>query len=375
MSSPPSHRVVFLDWMRGVAAIIMLQGHTFDAFASEEARKGSPFIFSQFFGGEAAAIFLLLTGVTFGLGMNRRQNLPPWQRVKTALRRARYLFVLAVLFRLQSWLFGMPHNDWRNLLKVDVLNVMGATAALLSLLAIANGVQRVRWAALAGVAIAAASPLVSGLETGGVPVWLRDYFIPGTLNFGIFPWGSYLAFGVAVGSMIPLVERSSWNRVMQWSALVGFGMILGGQYFSNLPFSIYANSDFWLNSPGLVACKLGVAMLLGSAAFLWTEFLSTGWSWVQQLGTTSLVVYWVHIELVYGRWFGVYQRELTAAGCVAISLALIVAMVGLSVAVKRIEWGKMLRGIGLPIPGKPVPVYSLPAADRLRERTRKRAGY
>jgi len=374
MNSASSHRIVFLDWMRGVAAIIMLQGHTFDAFAKPETRNGAAFIFSQFFGGEAAAIFLLLTGVTFGLGMNRRQHLPPVQRIVAALKRARYLFLLAVLFRLQSWLFSMPHADWRTLLKVDILNLMGATAALLSVLAIANGVQRVRWAVLAGTAIAAASPLVSGLDTSSAPGWLRDYFVPGVVNFGIFPWGAFLAFGVAVGSMIPLVERSAWNRVMQWSALAGFGMVLGGQYFANLPFSIYQNSDFWLNSPALVACKLGVAMLLGAGAFLWTEFASVGWSWVQQLGTTSLIVYWVHVELVYGRWFSGLQQQLTTGACLAFAAALIVAMVGLSVAVKRIEWAQMLRKIGIPVPGKPVPVYSLAVAEASHDWTRRRAG-
>ena len=363
--------------MRGVAAIIMLQGHTFDAFANAEARNGSAFIFSQFFGGEAAAIFLLLTGVTFGLGMNRREHLPPLRRVWAALRRARYLFALAVLFRLQSWLFSMPHSDWRSLLKVDILNLMGAAAALLSVLALANGLQRVRWAALAGVSIAALAPLVSGMGTavtGSSPDWLRDYFVPGVANFGIFPWGAFLAFGVAVGSLIPLVERGAWNRVMQWSALVGFGLLLGGQYFSNLPYSVYANSEFWLNSPALVACKLGVAMLLGAFAFLWTEFLSTGWSWVQQLGTTSLVVYWVHVELVYGQWFSRYKLQFTTGACMAFAAILIVAMVGVSVAVKRIEWARMLRSIGIPLPGKPVPVLSLSLAEAAPERARRRAG-
>ena len=161
MSTSSSQRVVFLDWMRGVAAIIMLQGHTFDAFASPEARQGAAYIFSQFFGGEAAAIFLLLTGVTYGLGMNRRQHLPPLQRVLAALKRARYLFLLAVLFRLQSWIFSMPDSNWHSLLKVDVLNLMGAMAALISFLALFSGVQRVRWAAFTGVMVAVLSPIVS----------------------------------------------------------------------------------------------------------------------------------------------------------------------------------------------------------------------
>jgi uncharacterized membrane protein len=35
-------RVTFIDWMRGVAALIMLQGHTFDAFLRTAAAHGSP---------------------------------------------------------------------------------------------------------------------------------------------------------------------------------------------------------------------------------------------------------------------------------------------------------------------------------------------
>ena len=145
MRSTPSNRVVFLDWLRGLAAVIMIQGHVFDAFTRPESRNGALFIYSQFFGGEAAAIFLLLTGITFALGMNLREELPPWRRVTTALRRARYLFLLAVIFRLQNWIFDYPRSHATDLLKVDILNLMGVAAALLAVLALANGIQRVRW--------------------------------------------------------------------------------------------------------------------------------------------------------------------------------------------------------------------------------------
>ncbi len=158
---PVRSRIVFLDWLRGLAAIVMLQGHTFDSLLKPELREQPAFIFSQFFGGQAAAIFLFLTGITFGLGMNRRDDLPAWRRVTGALRRARYLFLLAIAFRLQMWIFAWPHQPWTNLLRVDVLNLMGATAALLSVTALAHGMQRLRWAVLAGVALAALAPVMS----------------------------------------------------------------------------------------------------------------------------------------------------------------------------------------------------------------------
>jgi uncharacterized membrane protein len=319
----------------------MIQGHTFDAFASPAARKGSAFILSQFLGGEAAAIFLILTGVTYALGMNRREDLPPWRRVTAALRRARYLFLLAVVFRVQNWIFDYPRSHTSDLLKVDILNLMGATACLLALLALANGINRVRWALVAGVAIACVSPLMSMLPASAVHYGIRNYFVPNYDGFSIFPWGAFFAFGVAAGSVIPLVRRPDWNRTMQWCALLGFALLLGGQYFSNLPYSIYPSSDFWLNSPGLIFCKIGVAMLLGSAAFLWTEYLSTGWSFVRQLGTTSLVVYWTHVELEYGRLAADYRQTFGPFGTFLVALVMVVLMLGVSLAFRRIPWHRI----------------------------------
>jgi heparan-alpha-glucosaminide N-acetyltransferase-like protein len=338
---PVRSRIVFLDWLRGLAAIVMLQGHTFDSLLRPELRGQPAFIFSQFFGGQAAAIFLFLTGITFGLGMNRRSELAAWQRITGALRRARYLFLLAIAFRLQMWMFAWPHQPWTDLLHVDVLNLMGATAALLSVIALARGMRRVRWAVMAGVALAALAPVMSGLETGLLAAGVRDYFVPSAASFSMFPWGAYLAFGLAAGSAVPLVKRGEWSRVMQWAALCGFGLLLGGQYFSNLPFSIYSNANFWLNSPALVACKLGITLLLGSGAFLWTEYFSEGWSWVRLLGTTSLAVYWVHVELLYGRWLSFCKQNLTVWGCVAASLALILTMVGMSAVIRRLRQGSI----------------------------------
>jgi hypothetical protein len=246
------------------------------------------------------------------------------------------LFLLAIAFRLQMWVFALPKQPWTDLLQVDVLNVMGATAALLSVIALANGMRRVRWALLAGIVLAALAPVMSGLDTGGhidaLPGAVRDYFVPSASSFSMFPWGSYLAFGLATGSAVPFVKRE-WSSVMQWAALGGFGLLLAGQYFSSLPFSLYSNANFWLDSPALVACKLGITLLLGSGAFLWTEYFSAGWSWVRLLGTTSLAVYWVHVELIYGRWLSSYKENLTVWGCLVASALLVVAMVGMSAAI------------------------------------------
>ena len=43
-------RLAFIDWTRGFAALVMLQGHTFDSFTRTDLRDKGPFMLSQFYG-------------------------------------------------------------------------------------------------------------------------------------------------------------------------------------------------------------------------------------------------------------------------------------------------------------------------------------
>src|SRR5574338_681482 len=122
-----------------------------------------------------------------------------------------------------------------------------------------------------GFLIAVLSPLVSMIDPASIPTVVRLYLVPDANSFAFFPWASFVAFGIGAGSILRLVPGEHMNRVMQWAAIIGFGLIISAQYFSNLPYSLYPSSDFWINSPGLIFIKLGVIMVLLSLAFLWTH--------------------------------------------------------------------------------------------------------
>ena len=333
-------RLAFLDWTRGLAVVIMLQGHVFHSFNTPQTRPQGPYMLSQLFGGIGPAVFLFLTGVTLSFLMDRRerQGLPALDRWTAALRRSGYLFLLAFLFRVQAWVFGYPGSPTAGLLKVDILNCMGFAIGLFTLLAFLRTAQRVKAGAVLGVAIAGLAPMVSAMRWSWLPQPVSAYFVPSFDNFAFFPWASFIAFGISAGSIVRLLKADQIQRVMQWSALAGFGLVIGAQYFSNLPYTIYSNSEFWLNSPGLVFIKLGVVLLIAAGGYLGSEYgLRGNWSAVRQLGMTSLLVYWVHIELVYGRWFGYWKNNLTNVQCVLASVAVIGAMLGLSLL--RTHWG------------------------------------
>jgi len=331
-------RLPFLDWTRGVAATIMLQGHVFHSFARTDLHESAPWIISQFVGGITPAIFLFLTGVTlaFGVDGRERKGASRGERFHTALRRAGYLAILAYAFRIQLWLFGYPNSPVQDLLKVDILNCMALGIALIAWMSVLTTPQRVHAGVISGVLIAAASPLVSLIPAGSVPQLLRMYLVPDGNYFSFFPWASFIAFGVGAGSILRLVTEDQMHRVMQWASIIGFGLIISGQYFSNLPYSVYPSVDFWINSPGLIFIKLGVILVLLALAFLWTHHgAGRGWSWIRLLGTTSLPVYWVHIELVYGRWFGFWKEQMTIGQCAAMAVFITVLMIGLAWALKQ----------------------------------------
>ena len=331
--SKATSRLQFLDWVRGFATVIMLQGHTYHSLLRQDLRTSSTFILSDFLGGMPSAVFLFLTGVTLAFLMDsrERQGASAGQRVMASLGRSGYILGLAFLVRLQLWVFAWPGSAWTDLLRVDVLNCMGLSLAVLSVMAVFRTVERVRLCAIVGVAIAVVSPLVSEIDWSGVPPLVKDYIAPDYLAFGFFPWGAFVAFGLSLGSLIRVATHEQLERAMQWAALAGCALIACSQQLSNLP-SLYGKSEFWLNSPFMILIKLGVILLMVAFAFVWNKHTAEKWSWVRQLGTTSLLVYWVHIELIYGRWLGFWHSNLSIAQCTVAAAAMIVSMLLISVA-------------------------------------------
>jgi hypothetical protein len=337
-----THRLEYLDWLRGLGAIIMLQGHVFDSFTRPELRPGGAWVLSQFAGGMPPAIFLFLTGVTlaFLMDSSERRGLTAGQRVFAAFRRSGYLFFIAFAFRAQMFVTGFP-AAWTDLFKVDILNCMGFAIAVLSVLAVFRTRQRVVAAALVGLAIVLAGPLVSMAAWSRVPVMVANYVAPSRVAFGFFPWASHLAFGIAAGSLIRSLTPEETDAAMRWIA-AGAGLtIIAAQACAASSRSIYAASDFWLNGPAQVLTKLAATLLMLSAAYLWTRYGARqgAWSWVRQFGVTSLLVYWVHIELVYGRWLWFLKNNLTVAETALTAVAVILLMLGISAV--RTNWARV----------------------------------
>src|SRR5438270_9567297 len=67
MTAPAASRLAFIDWMRGLACLLMFQTHCYDSWLKPEARKTTFFMWSQLGGTLPAPLILLLAGGSFAL--------------------------------------------------------------------------------------------------------------------------------------------------------------------------------------------------------------------------------------------------------------------------------------------------------------------
>ena len=354
------NRFPFLDWMRGLALAIMIQVHVFNSFARMDVRNGGLYSLAVFVGGLAGPLFLFMAGMTFAFQMDslERREPVPRRRWVVSLRRALYILAIAFAIRIVNWATSWPHAGWEEILRVDILNSMGLALVAFSAAAPLRGERRIRAVLLAALAIAAVSPLVANLNWALAPPLLHEYLAPGfgRGHFPFFPCASYVGFGMTAGAAVRLTEAARLDRLMQWCALIGGTLILAGQYVSNLPYAVYPKSNFWTDSPTLILMRVGIALAMLAGCYTWTAFCAApGWSWMQCLGKNSLMVYWVHLMLVYGALSTPFQKALSipqTSLATVVAIAVMVAMSALWL------WWKARRALRRGAASSPLPAGS-----------------
>jgi fucose 4-O-acetylase-like acetyltransferase len=195
------------------------------------------------------------------------------------------------------------------------------------------------------LASAAAALLISlatpPLWTTWRPRWLPwpiESYIDGVHNLGapqswlfpVFPWSAFAFAGLAVG----FVLQSPWvrgreARVFLGIGAAGVGVVETARWVDAQPWHVYAVYDFWHTSPTFFLIRLGMLMAILCACYAWCRWGAGQWGFspLIQLGQASLLVYWVHMEFVYGRLSILPKHRVgipaASLGLVAISLAMV----------------------------------------------------
>lgn len=379
MASPNKQRIAYIDWMRGLACVAMFQTHCYDSWLGSQARHGRFFQWSQLLGTLPAPLFLFLAGFSFALVADRmwRKGAPVAKVSRHTIRRGAEILGLGLLFRLQEFLLGQPKAPWTDLLRVDILNIIGVSLMVLGVLywfaslgvapadaesggsPIGAGL-RARFAGLSAfgaIAIAMATP---PLWTTYRPRWLPWYlesYINGVHTFDkprpwlfpFFPWAGFTLAGMAVGFLM----LSGWARRHELAAVVAAGaggaLLYGlGSWLDARPGHFYAVYDFWHTSPNFFLMRVGVLMAIILASYSWCRW-GAGQAAFRpfiELGQSSLLVYWVHIEFVYGG-LSILTKHVQGIPEATLGLALIFASMTLIAVARNRTRGRGLRALAL----------------------------
>src|SRR5581483_1078703 len=109
VSSATSSRLGYIDWLRGLACLLMFQTHCYDAWLGGAARDSKVYTWSQMGGTFPAPLFLFLAGISFAIVIDklRHKNFSASQIAKKTIKRGAEILALGVLFRIQEYAIAL----------------------------------------------------------------------------------------------------------------------------------------------------------------------------------------------------------------------------------------------------------------------------
>jgi|SRR5690348_1098526 len=328
MSASTKQRIAYIDWMRGLACLLMFQTHCYDSWLSPAARQSQFFRWSQLIGTLPAPLFLFLAGISFALVTDRmrQRGATANEIANTTIRRGAEIFALGLLFRVQEFALGYPWSPWTDLLRVDILNTIGFSMMLMGI-SCRLARRRATNGMLAGAVALGVALFTPPLWTTWAPGWLPwfvETYVNGVHNLGkpqpwlfpIFPWAGFAFAGLAAGFLL----MSDWARERQARTMLLLGVagaILFGAGLwidARLP-QMYRVYDFWHTSPNFFLARVGVLLGIVLLSYAWCRWGAGQWGFspLITMGQASLLVYWVHIEFVYGRFSILTKRGASVA--------------------------------------------------------------
>ena len=323
--APRRNREIYIDAFRGLMALVMVQGHIFDDLVTAADRAAPWYQFQMMFHGSTAPGFLFASGFVAGLP---RAPLS----LRASVRRARrLLFVLGV-----GYFLHLPYlSIWKTaqataaekaeLFACNPLQLIAVSQLGLLVLQWIAGQRWVVVAAGTAVAILTATPFVwaARLSTR-VPLWLGGYLDPAAApsQFPVFPFAAFVLAGTVAGAWLGRTDRATRHRRSVRAALV---LIAAGVLLSIV---LAGHVDFWTVSPGYALLRMG-GLVLALAAVEWAAAREVrGIRALGLLGHETLVVYVLHLVLLYGGVLGHsplsdYAGSLGFGGALAVLVAML----------------------------------------------------
>lgn len=282
MSSPARPRLAWIDLLRGVAVVGMIETHVMNTLLSAGFDGAAWRHQLSFYNGLLAPAFLWIAGFVQGLAIRkaRREGRPVVSLAR--LRRLGFVAMLGYLLHVpwNPWLAGdFSPESWRIALQADILQCMAVSLALLLFAGLARDRSFDGITALLAAGFVFLAPAAQHWHTGvtGIDAFLNHD--NGSL-FPLFPWFSFCA----TGSLMSRWEVS-WKTLLPGSLV----LIVVGMNFAPTAYS-YVHPSFFAERLGWLGLLITLVWLVG-------QKVAPGW--LQLAGRESLFIYVAHLLLLH----------------------------------------------------------------------------
>jgi uncharacterized membrane protein len=331
-----STRLLFADWLRGWAIVVMIEVHVFNALLRPDLRDTGWFRALNFVNGLVAPSFLFISGFVFIAASRRRlddlRGFGP--SLGRQLRRIGQIWLIAYLLHLppaplRQYFIAFGQLDWRAFYRVDILHCICATWLLLLASLIVIRRESLLTVGLVATSFAATllAPWVWELSLSPpLPAPVAAYFNNRLESlFPLFPWSGFMLAGALCASLY--LAANGGDRMMPRLALAGMSFVLLGAWLPG-----FAGTN-WAADPPTFLLRLGIVLLLLGACWLaGRRAPPKDASLFLTMSRESLFIYVAHILVLFAPvWAGrglaqVLGQNHGPVFCAAASAALIALM-------------------------------------------------
>lgn len=317
-----SQRLTFIDILRGIACVWMIETHAVNAFLNDAFTQGMFYGILKISNGFVAVTFIFCAGAGFRLALESKLQdyisfgAPLLQYVR------RLLFILGIGYSLQTPIFSLSYlqsatpAEWMRFLDSNVLQliVVSSFLALIGLL-LTQSLQKMifyAWLMMAGVFWL--TPIIWSISSDSL-MQIPDIFImyvstQPPASFPLFPWaGYYFAGYIATHYFIGASDRSRMSNIYLY---VSIGLMLVVYGVSRTTWTYYPlELNWWLVSPMHMLFRVAGAMFLFALLYKVQDKFHGPISRALMLnGRESLVVYVGQGIILYGAGMQVLIRSI-----------------------------------------------------------------
>lgn len=298
--------------MRAFAVLMMVQGHTIDALLSNEFRdyNHTGYYIWHTFRGFTAPTFMFISGVVFTYLL--RLNPKPFfynPRVQKGFIRFLTLIVIGYLLRFPTYNFlgyqEVTHDQWMGFFKVDALHLIGCGILIILIVTYLAEEFKINHYIVYIVSSIFLFSMIFITEqiswSNFLPIPFAAYFYTKTGSFfPIFPWAGYVLAGAVFGNyLVSNPEAYMKKRFSIILILIGIISIVLAEFFNyyvkvnNFKTALAVQYYYIIERTGYVILLNGLMSVLAQSLKKIPEIF-------KQVGTHTLLIYAVHIVILYG---------------------------------------------------------------------------